>query len=105
MLVFCNVAIQLWGRIFVHNSEFLGCTDGGWQWIYTTITGELFVGTHMMLIITQGVMLEQALYKVPLKMGWFKKSEEELIQSDDFPEVKKGETEQGDDFKPANEIN
>jgi len=58
VLVVCNVAIQLWGRVFVHNSYFLGCTDGGKQWLYTTIKGELFVGAHMVLIITQAVMLE-----------------------------------------------
>ena len=39
----------------------------------------------MMLIITQGVMLEYALYKIPKKMGWFKvKSVEEA--DDDFKE-------------------
>ena len=62
VLVVCNLAIQVWGRILVHKSHFLGCTDGGWQWIYTSITGEMFVGCHMVLIITQAVMLEQALY-------------------------------------------
>ena len=71
-LAFCNLAVQLWGRIFVHNSHFLGCTARGYQWVYTTVKGEVFVATHMMLIITQGVMLEYALYKVPKKMGWFK---------------------------------
>eukprot|EP00354_Favella_ehrenbergii_P000905 CAMPEP_0170466066 /NCGR_PEP_ID=MMETSP0123-20130129/10175_1 /TAXON_ID=182087 /ORGANISM="Favella ehrenbergii, Strain Fehren 1" /LENGTH=305 /DNA_ID=CAMNT_0010732121 /DNA_START=194 /DNA_END=1111 /DNA_ORIENTATION=+ len=83
ILAFCNVAIQLWGRVFVHNSHFLGCTEGGHQWLYTTVKGEVFVATHMVLIITQGVMLEYALYKVPKKMGWFKtKSVEEA--DDDF---------------------
>ena len=66
-----NVAIQLWGRVFVHDSNFLGCTAGGFQWLYITKTGEIFVGCHMVLIVTQAVMLEQALYKVPKKMGWF----------------------------------
>lgn len=43
-----------------------------------------------MLIITQGVMLEYALYKIPKKMGWFKvKSVEEA----------------DDDFKEPNDIN
>lgn len=78
-LALCNIAIQLWGRIFVHNSAFMGCTAGGHQWLYTTVKGEVFVATHMMLIITQGVMLEYALYKVPKKMGWFKES----VKSDD----------------------
>ena len=84
-LVLCNILIQLWGRVFVHQSGFLGCTERGFQWLYTTITGEVFVACHMMLIITQGVMLEYALYKIPKKMGWFKvKSVEEA--DDDFKE-------------------
>lgn len=29
-LVICNICIQLWGRVFVHSSGFLGCTAGGW---------------------------------------------------------------------------
>ena len=52
ILVICNVAIQLWGRIFVNQSHFLGCTNGGKEWLYTTFTGEVFVGCHMVLIIT-----------------------------------------------------
>ena len=83
-LVFCNIAIQLWGRIFFHNSGQLACTERGFQWMYTSIKGELFVATHMMLIITQGVMLEYALYKVPKKMGWFKKRS--VSDDDDFTE-------------------
>lgn len=72
ILVLCNIGIQIWGRIFVHKNHFLACTDGGKQWLYTTMTGEMFVGCHMVLIITQSVMLEIALYKVPKKLGWFK---------------------------------
>lgn len=68
----------MWGRIFVHNSFFIGCSAGGYQWVYTTVKGEVFVATHMALIISTGVMLEYALYKVPKKMGWFK-----IKQSDD----------------------
>ena len=88
-LVICNVAIQLWGRIFVHKSHFLACNDGGKTWLYTTIQGELFVGAHMVLIITQAVMLEQALYKVPKKLGWFQNTEESLLLADNFEQPKK----------------
>lgn len=100
VLVVCNLAIQVWGRIFVHKSHFLGCADQGYQWIYTTITGELFIGAHMVLIITQAVMLEQALYKVPHKMGWFELSEKEVELADNFAEPKTLET-QDDDYKSA----
>lgn len=30
VLVVCNLAIQVWGRIFVHKSHFLGCADQGY---------------------------------------------------------------------------
>ncbi len=56
--------------------------------MYTTITGELFIGAHMVLIITQAVMLEQALYKVPKNMGWFTHSEKEVELADNFEEPK-----------------
>ena len=107
VLAVCNIAIQLWGRIFVHKSNFLGCTDGGNQWLYTTIQGELFIGAHMVLIITQAVMLEQALYKVPKKLGWFDHSNESVLLADDFEEAKPSKkhqdhSEEGDGFKAIN---
>lgn len=102
-LAVCNIAIQVWGRGFVHKSGFLGCTDGGRQWLYTTITGELFVGAHMVLIITQAVMLEQALYKVPKKLGWFEHTEQEVELADSYPEAKTLDGD--DDFKPLVKIN
>ena len=95
ILVFCSVAIQLWGRIFVHQSNFLGCTNGGKEWLYTTLTGEIFVGCHMVLIISQAVMLEQALYKIPKSMGWFEHTEEELYLAESFKQP--NEIKQNDD--------
>lgn len=92
ILAVCNIALQLWGRIFVHDNHFLGCTNGGYQWMYTTLTGEMFVAMHMVLICTQAVMLEQALYQVPKKMGWFNHTEKEVeLASDDFHEPKNNE--------------
>lgn len=58
----------------------------------------------MVLIITQAVMLEQALYKVPHKMGWFELSEKEVELADNFAEPKTLET-QDDDYKSANVVN
>ena len=94
----------------MHKSHFLACTDGGKQWLYTTMTGELFVGAHMVLIITQAVMLEAALYKVPKKMGWFDYSESQIQLADEYPSAKSLETVQyttkSDDegFKAANPV-
>ena len=54
----------------------------------------------MVLIITQAVMLEQALYKVPKKLGWFNHTEQEVELADSYPEAKAMET--SDDFKITN---
>ena len=54
----------------------------------------------MVLIITQAVMLEQALYKVPKKMGWFDNTEEDVILADTFKEPKMAEQNE-DDFVTA----
>ena len=64
--------------------------------MYTTLSGELFVGAHMVLIITQAVMLEQALYKVPKNLGWFDHTEEERELADNFTEAKTFDTEDND---------
>lgn len=99
ILVVCNVGIQLWGRIFVNNSNFLACTNDGKEWLYTTLTGELFIGCHMVLIITQAVMIEQALYKVPKALGWFNHTADEIeLAEDSYPVAKQGD----DDFKTIN---
>lgn len=105
VLVVCNLAIQVWGRIFVHKSHFLGCADQGYQWLYTTVTGELFIGAHMVLIITQAVMLEQALYKVPKNMGWFTHSVKDAELADNFEEPKQASSAKDDEFQTANTVN
>lgn len=64
--------------------------------MYTTLSGELFVGAHMVLIITQAVMLEQALYKVPKNLGWFDHTEEEHKLADNFTEAKTFDNEDND---------
>lgn len=42
VLVIMNVCIQVWGR-FVTHAQILGCADGGFEWLYTTTPGELFI--------------------------------------------------------------
>jgi len=84
ILAFINIVVQIFGRVVVHENHFLGCTKGGYQWLYTTIEGEMFVASHMVLICTQAVMLEQALYQVPKKLGWFKHSAKEIELADNF---------------------
>jgi len=50
----------------------------------------------MVLIITQAVMLEQALYKVPKNLGWFNHTEEEHKLADNFTEAKTFDNEDND---------
>ena len=52
----------------------------------------------MVLIITQAVMLEQALYKVPKTMGWFTHSEKEVELADNFDEPKQASSAKDDEF-------
>ena len=49
----------------------LGCAANGVEWLYPTRFGELFITSHIVQILMQGVMLERALYKIPHAHGWF----------------------------------
>lgn len=81
------------GRFWVHNHDFLGCTDKGYQWIYKTLTGDFFVTFHMMSIIMQAVMVERVFYGVPHHSGYF----------DDDHTVTEGAEKEADDETLANE--
>lgn len=70
ILVISNLTIQIWARL-VSEKQILGCADKGYQWLYTTTVGSLFVTAHIVQVIMQAVMLEKALYKVPHEDGWF----------------------------------
>ena len=71
VLVSINMTIQIWGRVVAHDGNILGCSAKGYQWMYTTTYGEMFITAHIVQVIMQAVMLEKALFKVPHESGWF----------------------------------
>ncbi len=50
---------------------YLGCTLNGFEWIYETIEGSLFILMHMACICLQAIMLEKVFYGVPRDLGYF----------------------------------
>ena len=50
---------------------YLGCTINGFEWIYETIEGSLFILMHMACICLQAIMLEKVFYGVPRDLGYF----------------------------------
>lgn len=68
-----QISIQTIGRIAVHGGEgkILGCTDGGYRWINTSIWGSLFITFHIMVVVMQSVMIEKVFYGVPHHAGYF----------------------------------
>ena len=60
----------------------------------------------MFRIEADAVMLEQALYKVPKKLGWFNQGEQSLLLADNFEEPKTAEGDadhsKENDFKAIN---
>lgn len=66
-----QVVIILLGRIYIDEGEYLACTGGGYQWVYTSISGSAFMVTIMVTIMMQSVMIEKFLYRIPNKFGMF----------------------------------
>lgn len=66
-----QVVIILLGKVYIDAGEYLACTAGGFQWISTSIGGELFVAGIMVTIMMQSVMIEKFLYRIPNKYGMF----------------------------------
>lgn len=52
-------------------NQFLGCTVNGYEWIYETVQGSMFVLMHMACICLQAIMLEKVFYGVPKELGYF----------------------------------
>jgi hypothetical protein len=67
-----SIILQVMARFFIHGSSWLACTNGGQQWLYTTLEGSFFMIFHMMTILMQSVMVERVFYSAPHKLGYFK---------------------------------
>lgn len=96
ILVTFNCIIQVWGR-FLSEKSMIGCADKGYQWVYTSLTGSLFVTAHIVQIVMQAVMLEKALYKVPHEDGWFEAPNENCFEPTDETEETPRDEGKGDD--------
>lgn len=66
-----QIVIILLGRVFIDGGEYLACTGGGFQWISTSVSGDLFVAFLMVTIMMQSAMCEKFLYRIPNKYGMF----------------------------------
>ena len=66
-----QVIIILLARVYIDEGDYLACTGGGYQWLYTNVRGELFIAGMMITIMMQSVMIEKFLYRIPNKFGEF----------------------------------
>lgn len=66
-----QIVIILLGRVFIDEGEYLACTGGGFEWISTSVSGDLFVAFLMVTIMMQSAMCEKFLYRIPNKYGLF----------------------------------
>lgn len=47
ILVIINLGLQIFGRLVAHDEKILGCAAGGYQWMYTTMIGEMYITCHI----------------------------------------------------------
>lgn len=66
-----QIGIQVLCFASSHDVGFLGCVDGGWVWVYTSVYGSLFTMFHMMSILMQTIMVLKIFYLVPDQQGYF----------------------------------
>jgi hypothetical protein len=69
------MSIVTLGRVHVNHSQFLACTEGGQQWLYTSLAGEFFVFFHIVTVMMQAVMIEKVYYGVPHRQGYFEQAD------------------------------
>jgi hypothetical protein len=79
-------AILLTIHLMVHfyfdkaDVNFLGCSKDGFEWLYLSVEGSMFLLLHEACICLQAVMTEKVFYGVPKEFGYFDglKDEDEL---------------------------
>jgi hypothetical protein len=63
--------------------EFLGCADSGFEWVYLTVEGSMFLLMHMACICLQAIMIEKVFYGIPKEMGYYEnKLDEDSVDSE-----------------------
>lgn len=71
LIVLTLVTIHLMVHFWLDYRSFLGCTPDGFEWVYLTVEGSLFLLMHMGCIFMQAVMMEKVFYGVPKNMGYY----------------------------------
>ncbi len=66
-----QIVIILLARVYIDSGDYLACTGGGYQWLYTNVRGEIFIAGMMITIMMQSMMIEKFLYRIPNKHGEF----------------------------------
>ncbi len=74
------LTIHMMVHFYVDKRNFLGCSKDGFEWIYLTVEGSMFLLLHMACICLQAIMTEKVFYGVPKEFGYFDglKDEDEL---------------------------
>lgn len=83
ILSIVNVFVILLGRVYVDKGGYLTCTGGGYEWIYQSITGELFGFMLILTMLMQSVMAEKFFYGIPHHNGHFNEGDEKKIEPQD----------------------
>ena len=71
------ITIELLLHFWLDYREFLGCTPDGFEWVYLTVEGSMFLLMHMGCIFMQAVMMEKVFYGVPKNMGYYEDNEDD----------------------------
>lgn len=75
----CSIllVIHLMVHFYIDRRHFLGCKLDGFEWIYVTSEGDMFVLLHMACICLQAIMTEKVFYSVPKDFGYYDKNDED----------------------------
>ena len=72
-----QLLIGFYGVTFVEDSNVLGCSPTGTQWLYVTQQGNLFTLMHMLVLLIQAAICKMVFYGIPKSYGMF-----ELLKGD-----------------------
>jgi uncharacterized membrane protein len=70
------VVLGVAGVIAFRQTNFLGCAQGGFRWLYLSMVGNFFEFLHMAYIVAQCILCVWVIYRIPKRFGIFGKTEE-----------------------------
>jgi len=77
-LCLIQMALTIFGMASISAVDDLVCSGGTWEVV--SFKGDIFSTVHILIIIFQGVMIEQMFYKIPMSHGHFFSA-----SSEDYP--------------------